>query len=263
MKSLAASVLPITLLFSVPVLAQETTSTPSLELPQSAPSMDNVRSVSPALAEYTQSLLLGEVWERDGLSPRDRSIVTLAALIARNQVIELPYHINLALDNGVTPAEVSETITHLAFYSGWANAMTAVAVASDVFKERGTKPEQLPSASPELLPLDKEAEEKRQAYVDKLYGDVSPGVVHYTTDALFLDLWLRPGLEPRDRSLVTVSALIASGKVEQIPFHLNKAMDNGLTQAQASEVLTHIAFYAGWPNVFSALPVAKEVFAER
>jgi len=70
--------------------------------------------------------------------------------------------------------------------------------------------------------------------------------------------WRRPALAPRDRSLVTVSALIASGQVAQITFHLNPAMDNGLTKAQASEVLTHLLFYAGWPNVMSAVPVAKD-----
>jgi 4-carboxymuconolactone decarboxylase len=91
----------------------------------------------------------------------------------------------------------------------------------------------------------------------------APGVVQYTRDVLFHDLWLRTALAPRERSLVTVSALIASGHVAQIPYHLNRAMDNGLTQAQASEVLTHLAFYAGWPNVFSAIPVAKEVFEKR
>ena len=85
----------------------------------------------------------------------------------------------------------------------------------------------------------------------------------YTTDVLFRDLWLRPGLAPRDRRLVTVSTLIASGQVAQVSYHLNRAMDNGLTQRQASDVLTHLAFYAGWPNVFSALPVAKEVFEKR
>ncbi|MFZ1895953.1 MAG: carboxymuconolactone decarboxylase family protein, partial [Rhodoplanes sp.] len=79
----------------------------------------------------------------------------------------------------------------------------------------------------------------------------------------FRDLWLRPDLAPRDRSLVTVSALIASGQVAQMPYHLNRAMDNGLTQAQAAAVITHLAFYVGWPNAFSALPVAKEVFEKR
>jgi len=99
--------------------------------------------------------------------------------------------------------------------------------------------------------------------VNDNFGLVAPGVVQYTTDVLFRDLWLRPGLAPRDRSLVTVSALIASGQVNQITYHLNRAMDNGLTKAQASEVLTHLAFYAGWPNIFSALPVAKDVFEKR
>ena len=92
---------------------------------------------------------------------------------------------------------------------------------------------------------------------------VSPALERYTQRTLFGDLWLRPALTPRDRSLVTVSALIAAGQVAQIPYHLNRAMDHGLTQTQASEVLTHLAFYAGWPNVFSALPVVKTVFAAR
>jgi 4-carboxymuconolactone decarboxylase len=87
--------------------------------------------------------------------------------------------------------------------------------------------------------------------------------VDYTGDLLFSDLWLRPDLAPRDRSLVIVSALIAAGQVAQIPFHLNRAMDNGLTKAQAAEVLTHLAFYAGWPNAMSAVPVVKTVFERR
>ena len=93
--------------------------------------------------------------------------------------------------------------------------------------------------------------------------DPEKSLVGYTTDILFRDLWLRPGLAPRGRSLVTVSALIAAGQVEQIPYHLNRAMDNGLTQAQAGEVVTHLAFYAGWPKAFSALPVLKGVFESR
>ena len=87
--------------------------------------------------------------------------------------------------------------------------------------------------------------------------------MQYTTDVLFRDLWLRPDLAPRDRSLVTVSALIATGQVAQIPYHLNRAMDNGLTQEQSGEVITHLAFYVGWPNAFSAMAVAKDVFEKR
>jgi 4-carboxymuconolactone decarboxylase len=224
---------------------------------------NDVRAVAPALEKYTQSRVLGEVWKRPGLAPRDRSIVTLAALVARDHTAEMPYYVNLALENGVKPAEVSELITHLAFYSGWGNAMSAVAVTKEVFAKRGVKADQLPSASPRLLALDEAAEADRAKRVGEQFGNVAPGVVQYTTDVLFRDLWLRPGLAPRDRSLVTVSALVASGQVAQMPFHLNRAMDNGLTQTQASEALTHLAFYVGWPNVFSALPVAKDVFEKR
>jgi 4-carboxymuconolactone decarboxylase len=224
---------------------------------------DDVRSVAPALEKYTQDRLLGEVWKRPGLSARDRSIVTVAVLVARNQTVEMPYYLSLALDSGVKPAEISELITHLAFYSGWGNAMSAVAVTKDVFSKRGIRANQLPPVSPKPLPLDEAAEADRATRVGEQFAAVSPGVVQYTTDALFRDLWLRPDLAPRDRSLVTVSALIASGQVAQIPYHLNRAMDNGLTRAQASETLTHLAFYAGWPNVFSALPVAKDVFEKR
>jgi 4-carboxymuconolactone decarboxylase len=225
--------------------------------------MGDVRMVAPALEKYRQDRLFGELWRRPGLAPRDRSIVTIAALIARNQTSEMPYYLNLALDNGVKPREISEIITHLAFYAGWANAMSAVSVAKEVFAQRKIGSDQLPAASPKLLPLDEAAEADRAARVGQQFGGVAPGVVQYTTDVLFRDLWLRPDLAPRDRSLVTVSALVASGQVAQIPYHLNRAMDNGLTQAQASEVFTQLAFYAGWPNVFSALPVAKDLFEKR
>lgn len=222
----------------------------------------DLTQVAPALEKYAQGPL-SELWKRPGLTPRDRCIVTVAALISRNQTIEMPYYFDLALNNGVKPSELSEIITHLAFYSGWSNAASAVAIARDIFKRRDVGPDHVPPASPELLPLNEAAEADRAAHVEQDFGRVAPGVVQYTTDLLFRDLWRRPGLAPRDRSLVTVSALIASGQVAQVAYHLNRAMDNGLTQSQASEVLTQLAFYAGWPNVFSALPVAKAVFEQR
>jgi 4-carboxymuconolactone decarboxylase len=226
-------------------------------------SPDDVRRVAPALEKYTQDRLYGEVWQRPGLTPRDRSLITIAALIARNLTLPMPYYFNRALENGVKPSEISEVITHLAFYAGWANAFAAVGPAKDVFAQRGIGPDQVAPASPPLLPLDEAAEADRASRVGEQFGTVDPGIVQYTTDLLFRDLWLRPDLAPRDRSLVTVSALIASGQVQQIPYHLNRAMDNGLTQEQAAEVITHLAFYVGWPTTFSALPVAKDVFAKR
>jgi 4-carboxymuconolactone decarboxylase len=224
---------------------------------------EDVRAVAPALEKYRDNTVLGDVWKRPGLGPRDRSIVTLAALVARNQAAEMPFYLGLALDNGVKPAEISELITHLAFYSGWGNAMAAIAVAKDVFAQRKIGADQLPPVSPPLLALNEAAEADRAKRVGDLFGATFPGVVHYTTDVLFRDLWLRRGLAPRDRSLVTVSALTASGQIAQLTGHLNIGMNNGLTQAEIAEAITHLAFYIGWPNVFSAMPVAKDVFEKR
>ena len=248
-----------------PVVTQDKEMTDTKK-PNALPSVltyDDVRAVSPALEHYTKGPLLDGLWKRPDLSPRDRSIITGSALIALIQTIEMPFHFALALDNGVKPSELSEIITHLAFYAGWANAMSAVAVAKDIFHQRGIGIDQLPPAKDKLLPLNEEAETQRATQVNNNFGHVSPGLVQNTTDLLFRDLWLRPALAPRDRSLVTVSSLIASGQVAQITYHLNRAMDNGLTKEQASEVMTHLAFYAGWPNAFSALPIVKEVFEKR
>ena len=236
------------------VFAKDKNMSNSKHHPQSALTYDEVRSVSPALENYTKGALLSDLWGRPELSARDRSLATVAALIARIQTIEMPFHFALALDNGVTPAELSEIITHLAFYSGWANAMAAVSVAKDLFRDRGIRQDQLPKAKEQLLPLNEEAEKTRATNVASNLGAITSGLVQNTTELLFRDLWLRPALLPRDRSLVTVSALIASGQVAQITYHLSRAMDNGLTASEAGEIVTHLAFYAGWPSAFSAAP---------
>ncbi len=219
--------------------------------------------VSPALARYTEGAVRGGLWNRPGLSPRDRSLVTLAVMVTKNQSAELAPQMELALAHGVKPAEISELLTHLAFYSGWASAMAAVPVARQVFAAHGITAEQLPPATGRLLPIDQAAETQRAARVRESLGATAPGLVQYTTDLLFHDLWLRPALAPRDRSLVTVAALVASGQVAQVDYHLGRAMDNGLTKIEVSEMVTHLAFYAGWPSVFTALPVVKAVLEKR
>ncbi|MFK3672402.1 carboxymuconolactone decarboxylase family protein [Leifsonia aquatica] len=92
------------------------------------------------------------------------------------------------------------------------------------------------------------------------FGDFAPGLVHYTDRVLFDEVWERPELSKRDRSLVTVAALLAGGNVEQLRFHLAFARDNGATQEELIEAITHLAFYAGWPKAMSAMTMAKEVF---
>ncbi len=151
------------------------------------------------------------------------------ALIARNQTADLLAYLKLALDSGVKPSELSGIITH---------AMSAVAAARPVFAERASS-------------------------VDKAIGASAPALAQDTTDVLFRDLWLRPDLTPRDRSLVTICALIATGQFEQLTGHLTRALNNGLTQAEASETISHLAYYGGWPNAFSAASIARAAFAQR
>jgi 4-carboxymuconolactone decarboxylase len=96
----------------------------------------------------------------------------------------------------------------------------------------------------------------------QLMGDIAPKLAELTDDVLYADIWERPQLSQRDRSLVTVTALIALNRPDQLRSHLVRAKANGLTEEQLVETITHMAFYSGWPSAVSAVAIAKEVFAE-
>ena len=91
-------------------------------------------------------------------------------------------------------------------------------------------------------------------------GDVAPKLVDLTEKVLFGDIWERPGLSKRDRSVITVSALVAMNRTDQLPFHLRRALENGVTKDELIELITHLAFYSGWPIAMSAIRLAKEAF---
>lgn len=102
---------------------------------------------------------------------------------------------------------------------------------------------------------------KEPSGAEKMFGGFAPKLVQLTDDVLFGDMWERPELSKRDRSLVTVAALVALNRPEQLRFHLGKAVENGLKRQELIEVITHLAFYSGWPNAMSAMAVAKELFS--
>jgi 4-carboxymuconolactone decarboxylase len=106
------------------------------------------------------------------------------------------------------------------------------------------------------------SEPNEQSPAQKMIGDFSPKLVELTDDVLFGDIWERAELSKRDRSLVTVAALIANGNTEQLPGHLSRAKENGLSETELAEVIIHLAFYAGWPRAMSAGRVAREVFTK-
>jgi 4-carboxymuconolactone decarboxylase len=97
---------------------------------------------------------------------------------------------------------------------------------------------------------------------EKMFGDFAPGLVHFTDDVLFGEVWKRPELSAKERSLVTVAVLATNGNTDQLVFHLALAKENGNTEEELIEALTHLAFYAGWPQAMAAMAVAKKVFAD-
>jgi 4-carboxymuconolactone decarboxylase len=106
------------------------------------------------------------------------------------------------------------------------------------------------------------SESQEQTVAQKMIGDFAPKFVSLTDDLVLGDIWERPGLSKRDRSLITVAALVALYRTDQMPFHLRRALENGLTKDELIEAITHLAFYTGWPNAMTAMTTLKNVATE-
>jgi len=133
----------------------------------------------------------------------------------------------------------------------WMEKVTAEQYAAPV------RPRPAAAAAPVATPAGQPTPAQR------IMGDFAPKLAQLTDDVLYGDVWARPQLSPRDRSLVTISALIAMNRPDQLRSHLARARDNGVTEEQVVETITHLAFYAGWPSAVTAVTVAKEVFAKK
>lgn len=215
----------------------------------------NMQAIAPALAEYTDKVLFGDMWIRSELTPRERSLVTVSALIATGKTPQLAVHLNRALTNGVKPIEIAGVVTHLAFYSGWPSAVSALNVVEEVFAERQIEVASLRQPQEART---SDAASKGPVTTQEIAA-VAPKLAQLTNDVVFADLWRRTDLSSRDRSLVTIAALAANGDTDQLASHVRCGMENGLTGIQISEMLTHLAFYAGWPRATAAAAIAGTV----
>ena len=211
-------------------------------------------SGAPYLGELRNTVLYGDVWERPELSPRDRSLITVSATLALYETDQLRSHLGRALDNGVTPEEISEVITHLAFYSGWPKAVNASRIAAEVFVARGLP---LPEVGPTAPSREGSVEAAGGAYLGAPYLGLLRNSV------LYGDVWERPGLSPRDRSLITLASSQALEQASEFRGHIGRGLNNGLTPIEISELITHVAFYTGWPGAVMASRTVIEVFEER
>jgi 4-carboxymuconolactone decarboxylase len=160
------------------VISSLTLSAAAQEQPAGRIAPPEVYAVAPALGAYTDEVLFGEVWLRQELAPRDRSIITVSALIASGRIAQIGGHVRRALDSGVTPREIGEIITHLAFYSGWPNAISAVQETKAVFDQRGIGEVTVESVEP--LQLDPASEAAREATVNSMIGSAAPALAEYT-----------------------------------------------------------------------------------
>jgi alkylhydroperoxidase/carboxymuconolactone decarboxylase family protein YurZ/pimeloyl-ACP methyl ester carboxylesterase len=207
--------------------------------------------IAPGLATLTDDVLFGDVWRRPELSPRDRSLVTISVLIATGKPAPLAGHLGRALDNGVQTSEASGVLAHLAIYCGWPSAVSALDIYDQVYTARKVDTAALRAVGPRL-PTPASDAARAKAVNDEL-GAVAPKFVQLTNDVVFDNLWRRSDLSPRDRSLVTIAALAGMGDDDQLDFYLRRGLESGLTRAQITEALTHLAFYAGWPKATKAL----------
>lgn len=210
---------------------------------------------SPYLGELRNSLVYGEIWERPQLSKRDRSLVTIAVLQALVRD-ELELHIPRGLDNGLTPEEVSEVILHVTFYAGWPTGVQASLTAHEAFEARGLTLGELPRAPA-----------GRQGSIPASLGDsyaAVPRLGELRNSLVYGDIWERPLLSKRDRSLVTIAVNQALRATEELDTHINRALDdNGVTPQEISEVILHVSFYAGWPAAVNAGRLATAAFRAR
>jgi alkylhydroperoxidase/carboxymuconolactone decarboxylase family protein YurZ len=222
---------------------------------QQPPPPPGAYDAAPYLGQVRDEVLYGDIWERPGLSARDRSLITVAVNQSLYATNELRLHMGRALDNGVTQVEISEVIAHVLWYSGFPTGVNAARVAAEVFEERGL-PAVPPGASARRPPVDPDPEFPGAFPQTPYLADLLNQVVYAET-------WARPELSPRDRSLVTVAVGTALYASSEVRYHVGRALDNGVTRDEISEVITHVTFYAGFPTGVNAARIAAEVFEAR
>lgn len=227
----------------------------STSFAQQPPPPPGAYDAAPYLGQVRDTYLYGDIWERPGLSARDRSMITVAVNQSLYATYELRLHMGRALDNGITQAELSEIIAHVLWYSGFPTGVNAARVAAEVFAERGL-PAATPNASPRQPPSNPEEE----------FPGAFPGTP-YLRDLLnqvvYAETWKRSELSPRDRSVITVAVGTALYASSEVRHHVGRALDNGVTPDEIAEIITHVAFYAGFPTAVNAARVAAEVMEGR
>jgi 4-carboxymuconolactone decarboxylase len=228
-----------------------------------------------ALGSYVVDHVFGTVWSRPGLGRRDRSLIVVAMLVALGgQYRQLAVHVKGALNHGLDPDQIREIAIHLCGYAGFPRAIEAMRVINE------TLGQELGDALPPMLEADHKDDAERRADGIEIFQRLteSPGGpdigarvedlenrLGALADAAiywgFGELWARPQLSQRDRSLVIMAVLAATGRTEQLSFHVPGALNNGVTARELEEVILMVSVYAGFPVASSAIRVVRELTA--
>jgi 4-carboxymuconolactone decarboxylase len=243
-------------------------SDPSLELEQVVKGM---ASVMGPIAAFSVDHVLGDIWSRPGLARRDRSLVSVAALTCLGCHVELRTHLAGALHHGAEVEEIEELMLQLCGYAGYPRAIEGMRVAMALFAEREDVERPLPRPGAERK--DDETRQRDGAEVLRgIMGWTAPdGVVvrvmeqelgplgHFGLRHLMGEIWARPQLGRRDRSLITLVALISLGKTAELRVHVPAALRHGMTREEIDEIILQLALYLGYPAAVEAKNATKEI----
>ncbi|WP_158847932.1 carboxymuconolactone decarboxylase family protein [Saccharothrix deserti] len=231
--------------------------------------IESLSDVAPDLGRYVVEFAYGDVYARPGLDLRQRQLVTIGALAAQGDTApQLRFHLDAALQVGLSPVEVVEALIHIVPFMGFPRALNAVNVAREVFADRGTTfrpPVQTDERDRYERGVQKLVEVDGQHGLDVIESlrDIAPDLGRYVVEFAFGDVYHRPWLTAPQRQLVTIGALTAFGDTApQLRVHLGAALRVGLSRGQVVEALIHVVPYAGFPRVLNAVTVARDVFEE-
>ena len=225
--------------------------------------------MAPDLERIAGEFLFGSVWHRPALKDKQREMITLTCLTVLKRDNQTRRHLSNALNLGLTPIEIVEVLMHSMFYSGVPATLDALAIAKDVFEQRGIAytPQQVFDSTETPDELYNRGVARRIEYMGPpASGGLGPVTQaerefgRLTTEYYWGSIWTRPGLTLPERSICTMAALTALGRESQLASHIRGGLNVGLTQEEIVEVFIHATFYCGLPFVRSAIDLANERF---
>ncbi len=222
---------------------------------------------------WTTETAMGDVWARPGLSRRNRSLITVAALTALHMPAELRLHALGALRNGLSRRQLGEIVMHVAGYAGFPVGVEGMRVLREAFDSAPElDPPEVPDTSgPALADLPEDRWERARAVLAVLMPqrnrtplpvpeELTPDWGRWVAMTAFADLWARPGLSLREHSRVVLSVLTVRHLPEELRLHIGVARNLGISRTEIGEQIMHLAVYGGFPAAVEAMRVARSVF---